>query len=196
MHGFLHYCKLQIEHSRLLRYPPPDDSPLRDFLKLLKENPTLSREDLRCLCENAMSSWAERVDPQEINAWLSLAARLILCINCRLRGDITTPRQSIQSWESTRSFHDLANSTFPTHEPDENEPTSRIRSGLFRAWYLEQHAGVQIVWTFNLADHLLLDIRGSDKTLFVFELASFVEASCTACDNNSSMVSFDQSLKL
>ena len=143
-----------------------------------------------------MGNWAERVDQQEIEAWLSLAARMILCINCRLWDDITTPGQSIQTWRSAQSIKDLASSTFPIHLPDQDEPTYRIRSDRFRASNLERHAGVELAWTSNLADHLLLDIRGTKKTLVVFELASFAEASYTACKNEPYGMSFDQSLTL
>ena len=90
----------------------------------------------------------------------------------------------------------LIDSALPFSNYNQDDSASRIKANKLRARYLEHHADVTIAWTPNLADHLLLDIRESGKTLYIFELACYVEASYTACKEKPLDLRIEESFKL
>jgi hypothetical protein len=201
MEWFLVYCKAQINSSGLFDYPPARDSPLRDFIVLLKNNPSSSRQDLKDRCNSTTSGWVSSPKPQDIDTWLSLTARILLCINCRrdeaIQSDLTITDESTQAWSATQSIQNVIEAAFPCHTLPPDDATSQFRSRKLDAQSIEHHEDIAIVWTTNLAKHLFLDVRdATKKKLFVFELACFAETSYNACKAQPLDLGIEESLKL
>lgn len=198
LQSYFAYYKLQIKQSSLVPNGlQQGHEQIHPFIQILKEHPELERRQLRAICETAMQGEANthHIQTQDIEHWLALAAETLLCINCRLGSEALVFGQSTLSWEEDQSLVSLIESVFPEHRIRSEDPVINIKQNKLRARYLENYADVNIEWTSNLADHLWLDIRDTGKTLHIFELVCYLEASYGACKDAPLLLSSSESLR-
>lgn len=112
------------------------------------------------------------LDPDESNeedrAWTFLAARVLTMIDIGgLRSGVRLGQVS-RVWASAE-LRDFIKSTFLVTKEKSNMKLEK----LFTARNLERVAGMQVIWTSNIADHLLLE--DDDTSVRIFSHASFLE---------------------
>jgi len=102
-------------------------------------------------------------------SWLFLAVRVLTMIDVGgLRNGIKLG-QVPREWPSG-SLRDFINATFPKT----NDKTIAVKlDSLFTAPNIERIADIQVIWTSNLADHLLLE--DEDTKVRLFSHVSFLE---------------------
>lgn len=112
--------------------------------------------------------------PLTADSFLSLAVGLVWATHL-----VTDTSQFSGPWRSTRvtwadsqSLQDVFEATFPRREPL-NATQSQIKGKKLCARYLTEHAGIELVWTRHLPDHL--DLNSDGKKLYIFELVSLLD---------------------
>ncbi|KAF2422971.1 hypothetical protein EJ08DRAFT_725129 [Tothia fuscella] len=129
---------------------------------------------------------------------LCLAARLMLSINLEREKNTNTNQQQ-QSlcpiWKDDMSIVELVQRQIPQYSTEYTEGFSAIKTRKLRARYLENHAGLKIIYTRRFQDHLKLVIGENKKTLHVFELAGFLDVSYEALSDLPVDTNLEDSLK-
>jgi hypothetical protein len=120
--------------------------------------------------EEIMDSLNSTIRPQEAcDRFLNLAVRLLVMMRFGIAKHQVSPRRCLQ-WASG-SLQDFIHQHFK-EPPKLNCERVRLPKS-FDAWAIATIAGVEIAFTDNLADHLLL--VEDDTKLLVFHHASFLE---------------------
>lgn len=132
----------------------------------------------------------------DTNRALAKAALIMLATDLAMDSNEVTGH-SLTVWNDSESLRSIIESTLPRlrafTQPAYNSqsPTSsQIHPTKLRVKYLVDYADVEIVWTRHLPDHLELE----GKKLRIFELASYLELSRTAM-NDEAGVGLADSLK-
>ena len=108
---------------------------------------------------------------ERLNASLTLAARVWLSISIDSLQRFTTPGYFV-CWNSNQCLSDAVDAEFSSKA----QTTETIKlPKVFTASNLERIAGIQVQWTSNLADHLVL--KDDDTKVMLFHQASFLELS-------------------
>lgn len=132
-----------------------------------------------CLINGARIEANGPLRPLDIDSALSLACRVLLCINVNRStedtSDAVSPGQTEEIWWPNMSLQQFIQETIPLHIMGAEETASQIKASQFNVRHLEKYVGVKIEWTRNIHEHLLLDITTSVKKLYVFQLAGFLE---------------------
>ena len=110
-----------------------------------------------------------RDDGENHNKMLALAARLYVMVSIDPPDDFFSCGRDIP-WSEDVSLASLMTETF--RQGTEQAEESRLPA-MFTAANVELIAGIQVAWTCNLADHLLLTC--DDTQLKLFHHASFLE---------------------
>ena len=124
----------------------------------------------QALSQSQLDEWLSSSEANEENrAWTLLTARVLSMVDIGgLRNGVRLGQVS-RPWTSGR-LGDFLEATFPgTNE----EPGDVRLEKLFTARNLERVAGIQVIWTSNLADHLLLE--DDDNSVRIFAHISFLE---------------------
>ena len=102
---------------------------------------------------------------------LNLAVSLLLMvpIQCTLSGTSITGKSKLK-WERNATLQHLVKDRFARQSV--LEETVKLEK-LFNARNLERIAGIEVLWTSNLADHLRM--RNDDKAVEIFHYASFLK---------------------
>ena len=112
------------------------------------------------------------LDPDETDeedrAWTFLSARVLTMIDIGYLQSGVRLGQVPRVW-AAGELRDFIKSTFPITK---QEPEVKLER-LFTACNLEQIAGIQVIWTSNIADHLVLE--DDDTSVRIFSHASFLE---------------------
>jgi hypothetical protein len=186
------------------------------FVDVLKNNPNLTRNDLKKALKlmasgglthlpTVMPNTASPVQPllalneaaepaRAIDSALAMAIRIMFAINLSISPGRILVGQSDVVWEESKSLETLIRETYPVHDFGD-EPSSPIKPNKIRARYLETHADIQIVWTRHLPDHLKLDVGPRNKILRIFELASLLEMTYEAISKEALQLPLSDSLR-
>ena len=147
------------------------DEPRRDVLEKLVSATLKDRSMLKVRHSSGACYLTDtREDEQEtLNIALAFAARLWLMVEVE-SPEHCIPQGSIARWKDSDSLSHTVKQIF---EPM-GTTTEKIRfCTQFTAANMEKIAGIQILWTSNLADHLALCCE--DTKVFVFHQASVLE---------------------
>lgn len=110
-------------------------------------------------------------DDDRLNASLTLAARIWLSVSIDSLQRFTTPGYFV-CWNRYQSLSEAVHKEFSSKA----QTTESVKlPKVFTAANLEKIAGIQVQWTSNLADHLVL--KDDDKKVMLFHQASFLELS-------------------
>lgn len=109
-----------------------------------------------------------RNDDKRLDAALDLAARLYLMVSIGSLQQSITPGRMIP-WDDGPLAQKVHTTLWP--QPQLSEQVKLPKS--FTAANLERIAGIKIIWTSNLADHLTL--TNDDTRLILFHQISFLE---------------------
>ena len=134
------------------------------IIALLQVN-DLSRSDISTKLQY---HGCEQSDIEAINASIDLAARLWLTLSIGSLQRSVTPGSTI-SW----SHGKLADTVIDVLSPKYKLSDSVKFPKAFNAANLEKIAGIEVVWTSNLADHLCL--KEDDTKVMLYHQASFLE---------------------
>ena len=134
------------------------------IIGLLQSN-DLSRCDISTKLQYEGS---EESDVEAINASIDLAARLWLTLSIGSLQRSLTPGSTL-SW----SHGKLADTVIDVLSPKYKLSDSVKFPKAFNAANLEKIAGIEVVWTSNLADHLCL--KEDDTKVMLYHQASFLE---------------------
>jgi hypothetical protein len=129
----------------------------------------LLKNEIKDVLRSKLDGYIDSTDAN-LNMSIDLAARLLLMMNIDGRETIThRPDQLL--WEAgslkhfVRQWFDLPNSGIKTF--------SSKFARTFTARNLERVAGLEIIWTDNLANHLR--VTDDDTRVFIFHHASFLQ---------------------
>ena len=134
------------------------------IITLLQSN-DLSRSDISSTLQR---HGCKESDVEAINASIDLAARLWLTLSIGSLQRSVTPGSTI-SW----SHGKLADTLIGVLSPKFKLSDSVKFPKAFNAANLEKIAGIEVVWTSNLADHLSL--KEDDTKVMLYHQASFLE---------------------
>lgn len=154
----------------------PTHQDLLQILNYLQSNSnTCSRADIADnLCTTSSPTrpaLSLRPNDERLDASLTLAARIWLSISIDSLHHFFTPGYFV-CWNSDQCLSDAIDREF-SPKPQTTETIKLPK--IFTAANLEQIAGIQVQWTSNLADHLVL--KDDDKKVMLFHQASFLELS-------------------
>lgn len=136
--------------------------------KALAHKKHLQRADIREILRTSFNE----VEDRAVDRSIDLALRLWLMIN--VRDDelgINEPRKSSSEWADTETLQGLICRLFPTSETKLTVKEARLGT-TFNAAYMFDICGLEIDWTDNLQDHLLLNRR--TRTLYIFADQGFL----------------------
>lgn len=124
------------------------------------------------------------------------AVRIMLAINLAISGQEGDDWGGLEiHWEGSKSLIEILQEVIPVHTMHQ-ETSSPIKGSKLSARYLTSQAEIELIWTTNLADHLLLDMSGGKKTLHVFHMVSLLELSYyESLDGQDQDLSLEQSLR-
>ena len=134
----------------------------------LATNPAETRQEILASLKSGGGP-ASRADDEEWNNSINLAARLLLMLKFGVVKHQQVPRWYL-SWTSG-SLRDFVKDHFDV-SPALNCDRLRLPKA-FNAWSISAIAGIDIDFTDNLADHLLL--VEDDSRVLIFHHASFLE---------------------
>ena len=134
------------------------------IIALLQSN-DLSRSDISIKLQY---DGCEESDVEAINASIDLAARLWLTLSIGSLQRSVTPGSTI-SWNHGRLADTLIDVLSPKFKLSDSVKFPKA----FNAANLEKIAGIEVVWTSNLADHLCL--KEDDTKVMLYHQASFLE---------------------
>jgi hypothetical protein len=130
-----------------------------------------SRDEIKTGLKILFTTDEERPDEDEIlDNSVDLVARLYLMVN--ISAYKSTWTQGTRLLWNTPSLKDFLQTCFTAH-PRLNDGNIRFEK-VFTAFNIERIAGVEICWTNNLADHLLM-VKDDDKKVALFHHASFLK---------------------
>lgn len=122
------------------------------MLETIKEYPQLTRAELR----HKLHEVFDGADDLELDRSAELAVRAGLMLNIRKPQQISQTRNtSIIAWQDSVRLKDLIDLSFPSSRWKLNAKESRIHP-LFTAAFMVNICGLQLQWTYCLADHLSL----------------------------------------
>nr|CDP28668.1 Putative protein of unknown function [Podospora anserina S mat+] len=124
-----------------------------------------TREQLKTLLKSTISSASD----EECERYIDLAARLLTMMKIGVPKNQLMARRFLR-WEQG-TIRDFV-SNFFKESPKLSYERIRLPK-IFNAWSINKIGGINICFTDNLADHLLL--TDDDSTLFIFHHASFLE---------------------
>jgi len=105
-----------------------------------------------------------------------------------------------ESWEPSQSLQKVIETIFPSgsDEKPTNAAPTPIKQTKLRAFYLKDYAGVTLVWTRNISEHLSLSTSDTGpKSLTVFKHVSLLEAEQVALEGEENAdMKLDESLAL
>ncbi|KUI68104.1 hypothetical protein VM1G_03662 [Cytospora mali] len=136
--------------------------------KALASKKHLKRAEIRYMLQASFSQHEDKALDRSVD----LALRLWLMTNIRdnaLGGD--EPKKSSAQWDDTETLQDLIHRLFPTSDTKLTVREARL-GPTFNAAYLFDICGLELDWTDNLQDHLLLDRQ--TRTLHIFTDQGFL----------------------
>ena len=134
------------------------------IIALLQSN-DLSRSDISTKLQN---HGCKESDVEAISASIDLAARLWLTLSIGSLQRSVTPGSTI-SWSQGKLADTLIDVISPKFKLSDSVKFPKA----FNAANLEKIAGIEVVWTSNLADHLCL--KEDDTKVMLYHQASFLE---------------------
>lgn len=138
----------------------------RELLDVITQlqSTTLTRSDvLRKLLQDSPS-----IDHGLLNGSINLAARLWLTVSLGSVQQSLTPGNTV-AWEEGKLSDRLHGALWPRSRLDEKVKLPKT----FTAANLERIAGLNVIWTSNLADHLSL--KDDDTKVLLFHQTTFLE---------------------
>jgi hypothetical protein len=173
------------------------------FIDLLKQNADIPRTQLKEACQTVyegrtydgpvrfptdlrrfLKKCGRRSRDISIHSALAIAVRVVFAINVHVspepRADIMVIGQTNLFWTASTCLSQFLVDSFPKSDHDPGSGILQIKPNKFRVRYLENHAGIKVRWTTQLADHLKLNTAKDEKTLKVFELVSLLKVSYDA----------------
>jgi hypothetical protein len=169
-----HYWRYYREECLLYQHSlKPNDRAIKSLEDLLEIVQMLKSGLLKNEIKDVLRSKLDgRIDSTDANLKMSidLAARLLLMMNIDGREAlILRPNRLI--WEAGSLKHFVRQCFDPS---DSGMMTFGLKVGrTFTARNLERVAGLEIIWTDNLANHLR--VTGDDTRVFIFHHASFLQ---------------------
>ncbi len=130
-----------------------------DIILLLQDN-SLNRSDILTKLQSG--------DPENLDASVDLAARLWLTLSVGCLQQSVTPGSTI-AWTNGKLADTVNGVLCPKFKLSDAVKFPKV----FNAANLERIAGIEIVWTSNLADHLCL--KEDDTKVMLYHQASFLE---------------------
>lgn len=140
------------------------------IVELLRD-PNKTRENIRDLESERLKATVPKINDDVIYMAIDLAARLGLMTLIGGFPQVVRGGERSVAWKSGRLDASLV-SEFPKTGLLEKEHVKLEK--LFNARSLERIAGLQIVWTHNLANHLR--VQNEDKEVWILHYASFLES--------------------
>ncbi|WQF79167.1 hypothetical protein CDEST_04181 [Colletotrichum destructivum] len=114
---------------------------------------------------------SERPDPERVGNTLALCASLLLMTNVRGHR-YGVSGSNLLDWTADETLKGSVESHFARQRPVLQSGNTRL-SRLFTARNLSRVGGMNVKWTTNLVDHLIL--ADDDRTVFLFHCASFLK---------------------
>jgi hypothetical protein len=140
-----------------------------DIAKFLKNN--CSRQEIRWYLQSTLSNAAASNSYSLLNRSIELTASLLLMVDFGDHINGFNGHTQLK-WNDSSSLEDFISCYFSQPPILGNEGVKLQR--IFNARSLERIAGLKIIWTNNLADHLRL--TDDDRTVEIFHQATFLEA--------------------
>lgn len=142
----------------------------RDLIDILQElkKSLATRESVRNAIR-LMPTWSNEQDDRVFDDAIDLVSRLWLMLPIGTFRHVIMPGQACISWnDGDGTFQSMTGKLF---QPTIQKEVLRL-DRKFSAFNIEQKAGIKIMWTNNLKDHLCL--KDEDTRLAVFHHASFL----------------------
>lgn len=132
---------------------------------VLREHAESRRPEIRALLRSRLQD----SDDYGLNQSINLALRLWLMINVQ-DPEFEGHRHGVSccQWDDGSSLKNFLKRVFPQPQWQINSRSSRL-SPHFTAVFMQRVCGLEIVWTTNLRDHLLLDRRRKSLKVFPYK---------------------------